>query len=81
MRLLSRKIRRKAAEKKADYSFLFMRSSGEQLQQITALVEAGVIRPVLDLTFPFAELNAAFSYIETGRAKGKVVVTVKDDAQ
>jgi NADPH:quinone reductase-like Zn-dependent oxidoreductase len=81
LRLLSRKIRRKAAAKGADYSFLFMRGDGSQLQQITALVEAGVIRPVVDRTFSFAELNAAFAYIETGRAKGKVVVTVKNDAQ
>lgn len=81
LRLLSRKIRRKAAAKGADYSFLFMRGDGNQLQQITALVEAGVIRPVVDRTFSFAELNAAFAYIETGRAKGKVVVTVKNDAQ
>ena len=54
---------------------------GEQLKRITALIEAGDIRPVLDRTFAFADLNAAFAYIETGRAKGKVVVTVKEDAQ
>ncbi len=81
LRLLSRKIRHKTAAKKADYSFLFMRGDGEQLQQITGLVEAGAISPVVDRTFPFADLNAAFAYIETGRAKGKVVVTVKDDAE
>jgi NADPH:quinone reductase-like Zn-dependent oxidoreductase len=79
MRLLSRKIRHKAAAKKVDYGFVFMRGDGDQLQRITALVEAGTIRPVMDRTFPFADLNAALAYIETGRAKGKVVVTVKDD--
>lgn len=79
--VLSGKIRRKAAAKGIDYSFLFMRADGEQLGRITALIEAGDIRPVLDRTFAFADLNAAFAYIETGRAKGKVVVTVKEDAQ
>ena len=79
--VLSGKIRRKAAAKGIDYSFLFMRADGEQLGRITALIEAGDIRPVLDRTFAFADLNAAFEYIETGRAKGKVVVTVKEDAQ
>lgn len=81
LRLLSRKIRHKASAKGIDYSFLFMRGDGEQLGRITALIEAGDIRPVLDRTFAFADLNAAFAYIETGRAKGKVVVTVKEDAQ
>ena len=81
LRLISRKIRHKAAAKDIDYSFLFMGANGEQLGRITALIEAGDIRPVLDRTFAFADLNAAFAYIETGRAKGKVVVTVKADAQ
>lgn len=79
--VLSGKIRRKAAARGIDYSFLFMRADGEQLKRITALIEAGDIRPVLDRTFAFADLNAAFAYIETGRAKGKVVVTVKEDAK
>lgn len=79
--VLSGKIRRKAAAKGIDYSFLFMRADGEQLDRITALIEAGDIRPVLDRTFAFADLNAALAYIETGRAKGKVVVTVKEDAK
>ena len=79
--LLSRKIRHKAAAKGIDYSFLFMRAGGEQLRRITALIEAGDIRPVLDRTFAFADLNAALAYLETGRAKGKVVVTLKEDAQ
>ena len=75
MRGLSAGIRRKAARAGVDYSFLFMRADGEQLGQITKLIEGGVIRPVVDRTFPFERLNDAFAYIETGRAKGKVVVT------
>lgn len=74
LRLLSRKIRHRARARGVDYSFLFMRADGRQLGQITALVEAGVIRPVVDRTFPFADLNDAFAYLETGRARGKVVV-------
>ncbi|HEX7856384.1 MAG TPA: NADP-dependent oxidoreductase [Sphingobium sp.] len=77
LRLLSAGIRRKAKHADVDYSFLFMRASGEQLGQITKLIEDGTIRPVVDRTFPFEQLNDAFAYIETGRAKGKVVVTLK----
>ena len=32
---------------------------------------------MIDRVFPFEKTNAALDYVETGRAKGKVVVTVK----
>ncbi|MGR4865327.1 NADP-dependent oxidoreductase [Caulobacter sp. LARHSG274] len=77
MGLLSRGIRNKAKARGASYAFLFMRASGQQLGQIAALIEAGAIRPVVDRVYPFQALNEAMAYIETGRAKGKVVIKVK----
>ncbi|CDZ60875.1 NADP-dependent oxidoreductase [Neorhizobium galegae] len=77
MRLLSFGIRRKAGRRKVGYSFLFMTANGGQLAQITSLIEAGRIRPVMDRVFPFEQTNEALDYVETGRAKGKVVVAVK----
>lgn len=77
LRLLSFSIRRKARRRRVDYSFLFMRANGEQLGQITALIEAGIIRPVIDRVFPFEATNEAMAYLETGRSKGKVVVKIQ----
>jgi len=77
LRLMSAGIRRKAKRAGVDYSFLFMRADGEQLGRITKLIEDGTIRPVVDRVFPFEKLNEAFAYIDTGRAKGKVVVRLK----
>lgn len=77
MRLLSLGIRRKASRRGVSYSFVFMRAHGEQLSTITKLVESGAIKPVVDRAFPFLALNEAMDYLETGRAKGKVVVDVK----
>lgn len=77
MRLLSAGIRRKSKRRGISYSFLFMTANGGQLSQITSLFEAGVIGPVIDRIFPFEKTNEALAYVETGRAKGKVVVTVK----
>ncbi|MFL6723408.1 MAG: NADP-dependent oxidoreductase [Sphingomicrobium sp.] len=74
MRLLSFSIRHKARRQGASYSFLFMRADGEQLNRITALIEAGAIRPVIDRVFPFEATNDALAYSETGRAKGKIVI-------
>lgn len=77
LRLLSASIRRKARGKRVGYSFLFMRANGEQLSELASLIDAGIIRPVVDRTFPFEATNEALAYVETGRAKGKVVVTLK----
>ncbi len=77
MRLLSSGVRRKARQLGVGYSFLFMKASGKQLREITRLIEAGAIRPVLDRTFPFTSINEALAYVEAGRAKGKVVVRLK----
>lgn len=77
LRLLSAGIRRKAKGKRISYSFLFMRANGEQLSQLAALIDAGIIRTVVDRTFAFEATNEALAYVETGRAKGKVVVTLK----
>ncbi|HXW72310.1 MAG TPA: NADP-dependent oxidoreductase [Methylocella sp.] len=78
MRLLSRRVRIKAKDLGIDYSFLFMRANGQQLSEITSLIESGGIRPVIDKVFPFEETGDALAYVETGRAKGKVVITVAD---
>lgn len=77
MRLLSVGIRRKARKLDVRYAFVFMRADGAQLQQITALIEAGIIKPVVDRTFAFAATAEALEYVEQGRAKGKVVVRIK----
>jgi NADPH:quinone reductase-like Zn-dependent oxidoreductase len=74
--VLSRRVRRAARKLDVRYSFLFMRADGGRLQQITALVEAGVIRPVLDRTFDFDETPAALDYVGSGWVKGKLVVTM-----
>jgi NADPH:quinone reductase-like Zn-dependent oxidoreductase len=74
--LLSRKIRSKARRHKVTYSFLFMRADGAQLRQITSLVDADVLRPVVDRVFDFADTVAALDYVNTSRAKGKVVITM-----
>ena len=78
MRLLSRSARKNAKALGVRYSFLFMRAQGQQLSEITALIESGIIRPVVDKVFPFERTGDALAYVETGRAKGKVVITVAD---
>ena len=51
-------------------------SSGEFLKKLNPYLESGKVKPVLDPkgTFPFDKANEAFSYLETNRATGKVVI-------
>ncbi|HET6718570.1 MAG TPA: NADP-dependent oxidoreductase [Rhodocyclaceae bacterium] len=77
VRLLSSGVRKTAARRGLRYSFLFMRANGRQLREITSLIDSGAIRPVVDRVFPFESTNEAMAYVETGRAKGKVVVKVR----
>jgi NADPH:quinone reductase-like Zn-dependent oxidoreductase len=77
LRLLSLGIRRKTKARGVNYAFVFMRAEGKQLSQITALVEKGAIRPVVDRSFTLDQTAEALAYVEQGRAKGKVVVKVR----
>lgn len=77
MRLLSFGIKKKAKKLHLNYNFLFMRAEGKQLSEITSLIETGKIRPIIDKVFPFEQTNEALAYVESGRAKGKVVIKVK----
>ena len=77
MWLLSFGVRRRARRRGVGYSFLFMKANGRQLREITSLIESGAIRPVIDRIFPFESTNEALAYVESGRAKGKVVVKIK----
>jgi NADPH:quinone reductase-like Zn-dependent oxidoreductase len=76
MHMLSFSVRRKAKCSKVNFSFLFMRANGHQLSEIGALIDSGAIRPVVDRVFPFESTQEAIDYVETGRAKGKVVIMV-----
>lgn len=77
IRLLSVGIRRKAKRSNVSFLFLFMKANGSQLREITALIDSGAIRPIVDKVFPFKSTEEAMGYVETGRAKGKVVVKMQ----
>lgn len=76
VRLLSYGIRKKARKKGVSYAFLFMRASGAQLEKLKALIDSGVVRPILDRSFPLDLTEDALAYVEKGRSKGKVTIKV-----
>ena len=46
---------------------------------IKELLETGQVVPVIDRTYPLAETADAIRYLETGRARGKVIITIGDN--
>jgi NADPH:quinone reductase-like Zn-dependent oxidoreductase len=75
---LSYRIRRRARRRQVTYSYLFMKASGDQLRELTALIDAGIIRPVVDSVFDFDQTREALAHLEQGRAKaGKIVIRMK----
>jgi NADPH:quinone reductase-like Zn-dependent oxidoreductase len=77
LKLATRKRRRAMAKAGVRFVYLFMRPDGADLEKLAAWVEEGKLRPVIHGVFPLAEVKAAFAALETGRARGKVVVQVR----
>jgi NADPH:quinone reductase-like Zn-dependent oxidoreductase len=72
---LSGKIRKQAKKLGVTYEFLFVRASGDQLRQITALVDQGVLRPVVGRVFGFDQTPQALQSLSQGGIRGKAVIT------
>ena len=74
--LASYRIRAVARKHGVAYRYLFMHPDGAELAELADLIEAKAIRPVIDRVFPLKDVSDAFAYLESGRAKGKVVVEI-----
>ncbi|MBO3731536.1 NADP-dependent oxidoreductase [Glycomyces niveus] len=72
---MSAGIRRRAKKLGVTYEFLFMRASGAQLSEITALIDSGAIRPIVGKTASFDRLPEALEALERGGIRGKAVIT------
>jgi alcohol dehydrogenase len=59
-----------------DYRYLFMHPSGKELEELARMIDAGELEVVVDKVFPFDQAKEALAYLESGRAKGKVVLRV-----
>ncbi|QOS77021.1 NADP-dependent oxidoreductase [Paenibacillus sp. JNUCC31] len=64
-----------ARKNQNEYRFLFVQENGSQLQKITTLVEKENIKPSIDSTYTFEDINKALIKVSTGHSQGKVIVT------
>lgn len=73
--LVGRKFDKKAKEKNIDYYFIFVRADGNQLKEITKIIEEYQVVPMIDSTeFTLADINEALALVDKGHPKGKVVI-------
>ncbi|MEZ7900845.1 MAG: NADP-dependent oxidoreductase [Flavobacteriales bacterium] len=63
-------------DKEATYKFIFMHPNGEHLNTIKTLIEDDKIKPIIDTVYPFEKSIEAFTHLESGRAKGKIVIKI-----
>jgi NADPH:quinone reductase-like Zn-dependent oxidoreductase len=73
---LSAGIRRKARRLGVSYEFLFMHASGDQLREITALIDSGAVRPIVGKSVAFDEVPEAVGALEQGGFRGKAVLSI-----
>ena len=78
LRVVGLRVNSRARRAGVNYRFIFMKPLGEELAQIAALISEGVIKPVVDRIFPISECQSAIDYSASGRARGKIVISLID---
>jgi len=68
-----------AKEKGITAKNYLVHSSGEDMNVIAGLLEQGVIKPIIEHSFRLEEIAKAHAQSETGKTRGKIVVTVVND--
>ncbi|MBI6117871.1 NADP-dependent oxidoreductase [Salegentibacter maritimus] len=63
-------------EKSVVYKHTWMQPNAAQLNEIKTMVEAGDIKPTVDLIYDFKDGIDAYEYLATGRAEGKVIISL-----
>lgn len=58
---------------------VIVRPLRRDLETINSMIEAGELTPVIDSQFTFADSEDAYMRSRSGRAQGKIIITVADD--
>lgn len=59
------------------FEAFLMWPSGEMLSTLAEVIDEGKLKPVIDRTYPLDQTSLAYDHLQSGRAKGKIVIQVK----
>jgi len=71
------KLKKLIEKNSAKYMHTWMHPDAAQLKEIKEMVEERTIRPSIDLVYDFEDAVKAFEYLATGRAQGKVIISLE----
>ena len=60
-----------------DFEVFFMWPSGEMLSHLGQLIDKGELKPIIDRSYSFEQVQEAYDYLQMGHVKGKVVIKIK----
>jgi 2-desacetyl-2-hydroxyethyl bacteriochlorophyllide A dehydrogenase len=66
-----------AKEYGVNFEWFFMSPDGDMLTELATLISQGIVKTVIDSTYPMKQAPKAFEVLAKGRAKGKIVITIK----
>lgn len=69
-------VREKAKEKGLNGDTFRVQSNGRDMKEISDLLQLGIVKSHVSKTFGFDEIQSAHQQIETGKTKGKIVVSL-----
>ncbi|WP_420149384.1 NADP-dependent oxidoreductase [Spirosoma sp.] len=73
---MSEELAAQARAKDVTATAFLVNSNGEDMHQVATLLENGVLKSYVSQTFPFANMTEAHRQQETGKTRGKLVVTL-----
>ena len=69
-------LQSEADQRSVELEFVFVQSSGEDMNTLKGMLEAGELKPHVSRIFPFENMADAHLQIESGRTVGKIIVTL-----
>jgi NADPH:quinone reductase-like Zn-dependent oxidoreductase len=67
---------KEAARNGVRQAFVWMAPNGAELTEIAALVDTGIVKPIVETVLPLADARRAHELSQTGHTRGKIVLRV-----
>ena len=68
-----------AKKREVEYKHIWTFPNRKLLDEIRTLVESEAVKPIIDKVYPFEEADKAMLYLETNRARGKVIIRIENE--